>query len=79
MYTAAVSTFGPDAVGLSAYYGARSALFPHVALAEHGGWEGTRWALTSTLRVRGYNWSDLEFDYPATLATADWGNPHART
>ena len=54
---------------------ARAAIFPHEALGEFEGWNGTRWVLTCLLRDYEYNWSDLLYDYKNCLYEDDWSNP----
>ena len=64
-----------DAVDRKALWRARKALFPAKVLGELGGWNGTRWELAKVLRDFGYNWTDLQYDYRATLARGDWAKP----
>lgn len=53
----------------------RSKLYPHAALGELQGWTGVRKECGAALRVHGYNWSDLEYDY---VATTDFSSPERR-
>lgn len=57
---------------------ARAALFPHQALGEYNGWTGRRDECSDVLLHYGYTWSDMVYDYNATLATVDFANPIRR-
>lgn len=70
-----VKVYWGDEFDESLLWDARKALFPSKALGEAGGWHGTRWPLTKTLRDFGYNWSDTKYDYVKTLEAGSWGNP----
>lgn len=73
-----VFDFWGDAVDRKALWKARKALFPTEVLGEISGWNGTRWDLACTLRDHGYNWSDLKYDYTATLGRGVFYNPVKR-
>lgn len=62
-----VKNYWGDLMDDTPFYNARSEIFPKEALGEFSGWNGTRWELTKTLRNYGYIWSDLIYDYNATL------------
>lgn len=70
-----VRAYWGDLVDVADLWSARAALFPAVSLGENGGWNGTRWPLTKTLRYQGYVWSDVVYDYRAML---DIANPVRR-
>lgn len=73
-----VAHYWGDAVAINDLWVARAQLFPQDALGEVHGWEGTRWSLTKTLRDNGYNWTDTEYDYLATLSENSFDNPIRR-
>jgi hypothetical protein len=57
------------------FYKVRRAHFQHLALGELQGWPGKRKKLGRVLREQGYNWSDVEFNYKASV---DLANPVRR-
>lgn len=57
------------------FFGSRKATFAVENLGEIQGWDGTRIQPRSVLREIGYNWSDLLYDYNATV---DYMNPVRR-
>lgn len=56
----------------SKIWAARKALFPAAHLGEIQGWDGPRKDVAECLRLRGYTWTDLKYDYKHTK---DMTNP----
>lgn len=62
-----VFNYWGDVIDKELLWAARKALFPPQVLGELNGWNGTRWPLTTTLRTHGYVWSDLRYNYKASV------------
>ena len=73
-----VKAYWGDELDTSLFHETREALFNKETLGEFGGWNGTRWDLTNTLRDYGYNWNDMEYDYGKTHQSGDFANPVRR-
>jgi hypothetical protein len=71
-----IDHFGPFPYdGQFDFFKARSETFPHECLGERQGWEGVRKRLSDVLRENGYVWSDVLYDYNATV---DFNDPVRR-
>jgi hypothetical protein len=60
------------------FLGTRKDLFPLEVLGEINGWKGLREGPMSALKNYGVVWTDLKYDYNATLATGDFSHPVER-
>jgi hypothetical protein len=74
LYDKVIDYWG-NVMDLAPLWRARSALFPLKVLGEKRGWNGTRWEAAKVLRDYGYNWSDVRYDYVATLKSRDFSRP----
>lgn len=76
-YRKAEAYWGKDRLA-GDFWGVREALFPRTLLGEFGGWEGERKECCDTYLDRGYFWSDVLYDYEATVDRGDWAHPVER-
>lgn len=75
-YNQVVGHFGDDPfLGRFDFFGTRKRVFPVECLGEVNGWEGVRKPLFDVYATYGYVWSDVLYDWHATM---DLGSPALR-
>lgn len=72
---AKVAAYWGNEIESKLIWSTRKALFPAEVLGELSGWSSYRHDLAKVLRDYGYNWSDLRYDYVATLKTGNFAKP----